>query len=367
MAPPSGRPRRGLAPGRVQSGRRWRGEGRRRCARSPPHSCPALASAPSFPAPLARRKVRQSPGAFPRPRASRGRERAAARIGAPAFWPPAAAPRPARAPVARVGTPSTPAHGRRLTGARRLTPRAAIAAMLAAAALRRASRSLGRAALAPRPRPTLLPLAAARALSAAPPPPTPVPLRKLKDSFLDGTSSTYIEELEERYRADPASVDKSWAGFFRALEAGAPADAVADAYHAYDTGASPTPPLTAAALSSQTIHESMKLLLMVGEGRRRLEVSFLVCRPAPTPFPSLSPHLSPGAGLPGQRPLHGRARPPRPRRPRGNRAAGARPRHVRLHGRGPGPVREEEGVGWGERGERVARKKEEKLPRSTPS
>ena len=134
--------------------------------------------------------------------------------------------------------------------------------MLAAAALRRASRSLGRAALAPRPRPTLLPLAAARALSAAPPPPTPVPLRKLKDSFLDGTSSTYIEELEERYRADPASVDKSWAGFFRALEAGAPADAVADAYHAYETGASPTPPLTAAALSSQTIHESMKLLLM---------------------------------------------------------------------------------------------------------
>ena len=36
-------------------------------------------------------------------------------------------------------------------------------------------------------------------------------------SFLDGTSSTYLEELEERYRADPSSVDKTWASFFRSL------------------------------------------------------------------------------------------------------------------------------------------------------
>jgi 2-oxoglutarate dehydrogenase N-terminus len=49
--------------------------------------------------------------------------------------------------------------------------------------------------------------------------PKPVPLPKLKDSFLDGTSSTYLEELEERYRADPGSVDKSWASFFRSLGA----------------------------------------------------------------------------------------------------------------------------------------------------
>ena len=33
---------------------------------------------------------------------------------------------------------------------------------------------------------------------AAPPAPKPVPLAKLKDSFLDGTSSSYLEELEER-------------------------------------------------------------------------------------------------------------------------------------------------------------------------
>jgi hypothetical protein len=47
--------------------------------------------------------------------------------------------------------------------------------------------------------------------------PKPVPISKMTDSFLDGTSSTYLEELEERYRADPDSVDKSWASFFRSL------------------------------------------------------------------------------------------------------------------------------------------------------
>ena len=45
----------------------------------------------------------------------------------------------------------------------------------------------------------------------------PVPLSKLKDGFLDGTSSTYLEELEERFRDDPSSVDKTWASFFNNL------------------------------------------------------------------------------------------------------------------------------------------------------
>lgn len=47
--------------------------------------------------------------------------------------------------------------------------------------------------------------------------PSPVPLKKLKDSFLDGTSSTYLEELEQRYQTDPQSVDKTWASFFKNL------------------------------------------------------------------------------------------------------------------------------------------------------
>lgn len=54
-------------------------------------------------------------------------------------------------------------------------------------------------------------------LEPAPPSPKPVPLSKLKDSFLDGTSSSYLEELEERYRVNPASVDKTWASFFKSM------------------------------------------------------------------------------------------------------------------------------------------------------
>jgi 2-oxoglutarate dehydrogenase E1 component len=47
--------------------------------------------------------------------------------------------------------------------------------------------------------------------------PQPVPLAKLKDSFNDGTSITYLEELEKRYLNDPQSVDKTWASFFNSL------------------------------------------------------------------------------------------------------------------------------------------------------
>ncbi|GAB4819819.1 hypothetical protein N2152v2_006865, partial [Parachlorella kessleri] len=93
--------------------------------------------------------------------------------------------------------------------------------------------------------------------------PKAVPLSKLKDSFLSGTSSSYIEELEERYRHDPKSVDATWAGFFNALDMGVNPEAVAEAYHAFEMGESTTQPLTAAAISNQTIHESMRLLLMV--------------------------------------------------------------------------------------------------------
>ena len=63
----------------------------------------------------------------------------------------------------------------------------------------------------------------------------PVPLSKLKDGFLDGTSSTYLEELEERYRTDPSSVDKTWASFFNNLGVQQLLRFPADAYDACST------------------------------------------------------------------------------------------------------------------------------------
>jgi 2-oxoglutarate dehydrogenase E1 component len=72
--------------------------------------------------------------------------------------------------------------------------------------------------------------------------PRAVPLSRLFDSFLDGTSSVYLEELQRAWEADPSSVDESWDNFFRNFVA----------------QASPS-----AGVSGQTIQESMQLLLLV--------------------------------------------------------------------------------------------------------
>ncbi|KAF2570117.1 hypothetical protein F2Q70_00002283 [Brassica cretica] len=72
--------------------------------------------------------------------------------------------------------------------------------------------------------------------------PRAVPLSKLTDSFLDGTSSVYLEELQRAWEADPTSVDESWDNFFRNF-----------------VGQAATSP----GISGQTIQESMNLLLLV--------------------------------------------------------------------------------------------------------
>ncbi|CDP00048.1 unnamed protein product [Coffea canephora] len=72
--------------------------------------------------------------------------------------------------------------------------------------------------------------------------PRPVPLSKLTDSFLDGTSSVYLEELQRAWEQDPNSVDESWDNFFRNF-----------------VGQAATSP----GISGQTIQESMRLLLLV--------------------------------------------------------------------------------------------------------
>ncbi|KAJ7945758.1 putative 2-oxoglutarate dehydrogenase [Quillaja saponaria] len=67
-------------------------------------------------------------------------------------------------------------------------------------------------------------------------------LSRLTDSFLDGTSSVYLEELQRAWEADPNSVDESWDNFFRNF-----------------VGQASTSP----GISGQTIQESMRLLLLV--------------------------------------------------------------------------------------------------------
>ncbi|KAL2643867.1 hypothetical protein R1flu_011454 [Riccia fluitans] len=47
------------------------------------------------------------------------------------------------------------------------------------------------------------------------PAPRRVPLSHLKDNFLDGTSSNFLEELQRMWEQDPSSVDASWQIFFK--------------------------------------------------------------------------------------------------------------------------------------------------------
>ncbi|XP_058109794.1 uncharacterized protein LOC131252997 [Magnolia sinica] len=81
-----------------------------------------------------------------------------------------------------------------------------------------------------------------KAQASTAPVPRPVPLSRLTDSFLDGTSSVYLEELQRAWEADPDSVDESWDNFFRNF-----------------VGQAATSP----GISGQTIQESMRLLLLV--------------------------------------------------------------------------------------------------------
>ncbi|KAJ8466741.1 hypothetical protein OPV22_029293 [Ensete ventricosum] len=81
-----------------------------------------------------------------------------------------------------------------------------------------------------------------RKAESAAPIPRPVPLSRLSDSFLDGTSSVYLEELQRAWEADPNNVDASWDNFFRNF-----------------VGQAATSP----GISGQNIQESMKLLLLV--------------------------------------------------------------------------------------------------------
>ncbi|KAL0282740.1 UNVERIFIED_CONTAM: 2-oxoglutarate dehydrogenase, mitochondrial [Sesamum angustifolium] len=98
------------------------------------------------------------------------------------------------------------------------------------------------------------------------PVPRPVPLSRLTDSFLDGTSSVYLEELQRAWEQDPNSVDESWDNFFRNF-----------------VGQATTSP----GISGQTIQESMRLMLLVrayqvyGHMKAKLDPLDLEERPIP--------------------------------------------------------------------------------------
>ena len=104
------------------------------------------------------------------------------------------------------------------------------------------------------------------AAAASPPGNAPTPNNKLQDDFLSGTSAAYLENLEDQFRADPQSVPASWASFLRQLDNGVTGAELSEMYSAAKSGHAPVASSYASsssAVSSQTIQESMRLLLLV--------------------------------------------------------------------------------------------------------
>lgn len=50
----------------------------------------------------------------------------------------------------------------------------------------------------------------------------PVSMQRLGESFIDGTSAYYVEQMYEAYKKDPNSVHVSWKAYFDAVEKGVP-------------------------------------------------------------------------------------------------------------------------------------------------
>nr|AOE43335.1 oxoglutarate dehydrogenase [Coremiostelium polycephalum] len=95
---------------------------------------------------------------------------------------------------------------------------------------------------------------------------TPKSRKELSESFLDGTSSVYIEDMYNAWRKDPSSVHPSWNSFFQSADMGAP---VGEAYMSPPSlGTSTATAATPSSSSSSQVNlkqvsDSMRLLLLI--------------------------------------------------------------------------------------------------------
>lgn len=96
----------------------------------------------------------------------------------------------------------------------------------------------------------------------------PASRQKLSESFLSGSSSSYVEQMYEAWRKDPSSVHASWNAFFKNADAGL---APGQAFHAPPALVSNADAAATASMLQQVspgnvhkeIEESMKLLQLI--------------------------------------------------------------------------------------------------------
>lgn len=106
---------------------------------------------------------------------------------------------------------------------------------------------------------------------ASAPKPASVPMRQLSETFIDGTSANYVEEMFAQWQKDPSSVHASWASYFKNVESGAP---LGSGFAVPPTIASPslfpTPsgvpqgvPVQTGVPNEQILLDHMKLMLLI--------------------------------------------------------------------------------------------------------
>lgn len=106
---------------------------------------------------------------------------------------------------------------------------------------------------------------ASRQAAASPTSSSAVPLSRLSETFADGTSGAYVEDMYQAWKRDANSVHASWASYFRSVDAGR---APGEAFTAPPTlrGATAAVPPAGGVSEedlSRRVSDSMRLLLLV--------------------------------------------------------------------------------------------------------
>jgi hypothetical protein len=99
--------------------------------------------------------------------------------------------------------------------------------------------------------------------------PQPTPMAQLSESFLDGNSANYVEQMLDAWKRDPSSVHASWAAYFSMVEKGVnPGQAYQAPPNLHGATGVVIPPAKSSSVGSAdnntlNITESMRVLLLV--------------------------------------------------------------------------------------------------------
>ena len=104
----------------------------------------------------------------------------------------------------------------------------------------------------------------------------------MAESFMNGSSSVYVEQMYDNWRSDPNSVHKSWDAYFRNVEAGAapgqafqaPPNLVPSAQAGVVSYAAAPTSVTASGDIAKAIQDHLKIQLLIRSYQVCLNIKF---------------------------------------------------------------------------------------------